>query len=110
MTEQVLVDNVVEILGRPYSIRCAEAEVDLLQQAAEYLNKKMREVQESGKTANTEKIAIIAALNIVHDYLQVDQQKHHFMSKINQKIAYLQNKLDAAINHALQNELVYASD
>ena len=32
------VNTTIEILGKPYSIRCEEHEVALLQQAAEYLH------------------------------------------------------------------------
>lgn len=109
MTNQP-VNSTIEILGKPYPVRCLESELPSLQEAAQYLNDKMTEIQSSGKAINLERIAIIAALNITHQFLQLDQQKSSFMVKMNQKITHLQDKLDAAINKALQTELVYTTE
>lgn len=103
------VSSMIEILGKPYPIRCLETELESLKQAADYINKKMREIQETGKALNLERVAIMAALNIAHDFLQLDQQKEGVMSKINQRISRLQEKLDAAINPQ-QTELVYTTE
>lgn len=67
------VNTTIEILGKPYPIKCLESELQGLQQAAQYLHEKMTEVQESGKAINLERIAIITALNIAYEFLQVDQ-------------------------------------
>jgi cell division protein ZapA len=101
------VNTTIEILGKLYPIKCEESELSFLQQAAEYLNQKMNEVKESGKVINLERIAIITALNLAHQFLQLDQQKSHHMNKINQHISKLQDKLDATINQSLQTELIY---
>ena len=109
MTDKV-VSTTIEILGKLYPIRCPESEVKSLQLAADYLNKKMREVQESGKAINLERIAIITALNIANQFLQVDQQKSTVMDKINKKIAQLQDKLDSSMHPKLQTELIYTTE
>lgn len=105
MTDKT-VSTTIEILGKPYPIRCPESELPALQQAAKYLHQKMSEVQESGKAINLERIAIITALNITYEFLQGDQQKTSIASKINQRIMHLQEKLDTTINKALQTELL----
>jgi cell division protein ZapA len=104
------VNTIVEILGKPYPIRCPESELQSLQEAADYLNRKMAEIQESGKVINLERIAIITALNIAHQFLQMDQQKDTLMSKINQRISTLQDKLDTAIKKPMQTELIYVTE
>jgi len=109
MTDKII-NTTIEILGKFYSIRCPESELNSLQLAAQHLNKKMTEVQDSGKAINLERIAIIAALNIANEFLQLDQQKSSLMGKINQRISSLQDKLDSAINKTLQTELVYTAD
>lgn len=100
------VSTTIEILGKPYPIRCPESELQALQQAARYLHEKMLEVQESGKAINLERIAIITALNITYEFLQVDKQKTNITTKINQHIMHLQEKLDTTFNKALQTELL----
>lgn len=100
----------IEILGKMYPVRCAEDEMAALQKAAEFLNKQMLDVQESGKAINLERIAIISALNITYQFLQLDTEKTSLVSKINQKIVNLQNKLDNALNRTQQAELVYTTE
>lgn len=59
----------VAIMGREFRVACPENEKHSLQEAAAYLDRKMREIRESGKVIGVERIAIMAALNITHDYL-----------------------------------------
>ncbi|HLB42949.1 MAG TPA: cell division protein ZapA [Gammaproteobacteria bacterium] len=98
------VNTTIEILGKTYSIRCLESELKSLQQAAVLLSQKMAEVQNSGKAINLERIAIITALNITHQFLLEDQQKSTVMDKIKQHIVLLQDKLDRAIHNTSQQE------
>lgn len=100
----------IEILGKQYPVRCHESDVPALQKAAEYLNNQMLEVQESGKVINLERIAIISALNITHEFLQLNTTQTSFVGKVNQHIASLQNKLDTAMGRALQTELIYTTE
>ncbi len=102
-----IINTTIEILGKFYSVRCPELELESLQQAARYLNDKMTEVQESGKAINLERIAIITALNIACQFLQADQKKNSLTDKINQHISLLQAKLDAVIGKPVQTELIY---
>ena len=59
----------VSILGREYRVACKESERDELIQAVQYLDKRMREIRDGGKIAGTERIAVMAALNITHELL-----------------------------------------
>ncbi len=59
----------VSILGREYRVACKESERDELMQAVQYLDRRMREIRDSGKIAGTERIAVMAALNITHELL-----------------------------------------
>lgn len=59
----------VTIMGREFRVACPEEEREGLLQAVSYLDRKMREIRDSGKVIGLERIAIMAALNITHDYL-----------------------------------------
>ena len=59
----------VTIMGREFRISCPEDEKAGLMQSVNFLDKKMREIREGGKVIGIERIAIMAALNIAHDYL-----------------------------------------
>ncbi len=105
-----ITSTTIEILGKPYPIRCPATEVNSLQQAAELLNQKMLEVQESGKAINIERIAIISALNIAHEFLQTTQQKTSVLSNITQRLTQLQDKIDRVINDTVPAEMIYTTE
>lgn len=106
MTDKV-VNASISILGKIYPIRCPESELKSLQEAADHLNEKMLEVQDSGQVINFERIAIITALNITHQFLQQTQQKNNLVNKISHHITRLQEKLDIAVNKTAQTDLLY---
>jgi len=102
------VTTTIEVLGKLYPIRCQESEVASLQQAAEYLDTKMLEVQNSGKILGLDRIAIITALNIAHQLLHTEQQKTGYMNKLNQRLADLQKKMDQAMQTTMPLEPAYS--
>jgi cell division protein ZapA len=59
----------VAIMGREFRVACPEEEKESLLHAVAFLDRKMREIRDQGKVIGLERIAIMAALNITHDYL-----------------------------------------
>src|SRR5690242_8064392 len=59
----------VSIMGRDFRINCPDDEREELLKAVTYLDKKMREIRDSGKVIGSERVAIMAALNITHELL-----------------------------------------
>jgi len=59
----------VSIMGREFRVSCSDEEYDALMTAVSYLDRKMREIRDSGKVIGVERIAIMAALNIAHELL-----------------------------------------
>jgi cell division protein ZapA len=59
----------INLLGREFRVGCPEGEERQLQGSVDYLNRKMKEVRDTGKVAGNERIAIMAALNIAHETL-----------------------------------------
>ena len=55
----------VNLLGKKYQVSCQEDEVALLEKSAKYLNKKMGEIRDSGRVVGLDRIAVMAALNII---------------------------------------------
>lgn len=64
----------VEIMGRAYKVACADEERAGLLQAVGFLDERMNSIKSSGKVANAERIAVMAALNIAHELLQLRNQ------------------------------------
>ncbi len=59
----------VSIMGREFRVSCTDDEYEALMSAVSYLDRKMREIRDSGKVIGVERIAIMAALNIAHELL-----------------------------------------
>ncbi len=60
----------VSILGRDLKIACKEDEREELGEAVTFLDRRMREIRDAGKVSGTERIAVMAALNIAHELLR----------------------------------------
>jgi cell division protein ZapA len=60
----------VTILGREFKVACRESERSELMEAVAYLDRRMREIRDAGKVSGTDRIAVMAALNIAHDLLR----------------------------------------
>lgn len=88
----------VTILGRAYRIACEPGEREALLQAVAYLDGKMAEIKKIGKTAGTERIAVMAALNIAHELLSTRVGGGELdMGHAKKRIASLEAQLDAAL-------------
>ena len=86
----------VAIMGREFRIACPEDEKEGLLQAVSFLDRKMREIRETGKVIGLERIAIMAALNITHDYLSARPPAAD-EGAARAKLEHLHKLLDAAL-------------
>jgi cell division protein ZapA len=59
----------INLLGREFRVACPEGEERSLMASVDYVNRKMKEVRDTGKVVGNERIALMAALNIAHEYL-----------------------------------------
>lgn len=57
----------ISLLGREFRVACPEGEEARLMAAVDHLNRKLKEVRDTGKVTGNERIAIMAALNIAHE-------------------------------------------
>jgi len=72
MTEEAAADDPavtldVALLGRDYKVACRESEREELLEAVAFLDRRMREIRDGGKITSSERIAVMAALNIAHE-------------------------------------------
>ncbi|MDD3762486.1 MAG: cell division protein ZapA [Nevskiales bacterium] len=61
----------VRIMGKEYSVLCPVEEHEALVKSADYLNERMTTIRRRGKALGTEKIAVMAALNIARELLEL---------------------------------------
>lgn len=93
----------VKILDRELRVACPEDERTELLDAVAYLDKKMREIQDAGKVASVERIAIMAALNIAHELLTTRLGAGFDMSEFKRRMDSMQATIDSVL--AEQNQL-----
>ena len=88
----------VTILGEEYLISCPPDEESSLQESAELLDKRMRGIRASGKVMNSERIAVMAALNLSNELLLQQQQTTSESGKIDAQLRSLRLKIETALN------------
>ena len=88
----------VTILDKEYVVGCAEDEREALFTTVEFLNDKMREQRDSGKVIGSERIAVMAALNIAHEYLEYRRRHESLSSDIGDSIDRISDKVDSALS------------
>ena len=92
----------VEILDKEYRIACEESEKEALLASARYLDEKMRDVKSTGKVVGSERVAVVAALNISHELLQQKFADHDRDKLIRQRLEGLQERIEGALDESPQ--------
>ena len=59
----------IRILEREYQFSTPPDEEEKLISAAKFLNQRMKEIRDGGRVVGTERIAVMAALNLAHELL-----------------------------------------
>jgi len=87
----------ITILGRSYKVACEDGERDALTRTAAYLDGKMSEIRKAGKISGTERIAVMAALNIAHELLTTKLGGGFDIGEAKRRIAAVEAKLDMVL-------------
>ena len=87
----------ISILGRNYKIACEEGERAALLEAVAYLDGKMGEIKSAGKVSGTDRIAVMAALNIAHEFLSTKLGSGFDIGQAKRRILLIEAKLDEAL-------------
>lgn len=102
----------IHILDKEYLIACADDERHDLQRSADYLDKKMREIRDSGKIIGSDRIAVMAALNISHELLTQNNTAaakaptgENIDKTVSTRIRSIQEKIDDALYRSRQLEI-----
>jgi cell division protein ZapA len=95
----------IHILDKEYRVSCPPEEREALMVSASYLGKKMKEIRDSGKVIGTDRIAVMAALNITHELLKTRSENASQNDTLGTRIRSLQNKIDAALHESKQIDL-----
>lgn len=93
----------ITLMGRQYRVACTDEEQEGLLKAVDFLNKRMQAVRDNGKVIGQERIAIMAALNIAHEFLTTKVGGGFDIAEIKRRMAGMETVIDRALSE--QDEL-----
>lgn len=86
----------VVIFDKTYRIESPTEEQETLKQAAKYLDEKMKEIRQAARGLESERVAVLAALNICHEMFE-NKKQSDMAQKIGQALQILTGKIDKAL-------------
>ena len=92
----------IEILDKEYTISCPPGEKQDLLESARILNERLREVRGGGKVIGTERMAVMTALNVIHEYNLLKKTR----VEVDDTLDRLRGKLSEAISRREQAEAI----
>jgi cell division protein ZapA len=107
----------ITLLGKEYRVACPPEEESALRQAVDHVDGKMREIAEKTRSNAAERIAVMAALNIAHEFLLLQNRppeaapapdhRHDEgldIGEVKRRIGHMEAELDAVL--ASQDRLI----
>ncbi len=90
----------VTILEKEYTVACNDVEREALYKSVEFLNSKLKEVKSNGKVVGSERIVVMAALNIVHEYLEYRENNQGVSDEVQDMIKRVQDKISTVLEES----------
>lgn len=87
----------VTILDHEYLIRSDE-DVEQVFKIAEYVNEKLKEINDNTKGLSGKKTTILAALNIASEYFQIQKERDDLLKEIRQRTKALIYNIDSVMS------------
>jgi cell division protein ZapA len=94
----------VRVLEKEYQVACLPEERTDLLDCAELLNRKMREIRDSGNVIGLDRIAVMAGLNLAHELLKIRGQEST-QSELGLKVRQMRERVDSALTKVQRAEL-----
>jgi cell division protein ZapA len=96
----------IHILDKEYMVSCPAGERDALIDSAKYLDARMREIRDSGKVFGTERIAVMTALNVIHELSLHTREKEEYEKAVAETARRLERKVEVALGRRAEQEAV----
>lgn len=88
----------ISILGKELMVACPDGEREALLAAARELDQRMREVQDGGKVIGAERVAVMTALNLVNELLQLRGRVNGVPAELDARLTALNGKIETALH------------
>lgn len=104
MTESSAQIN-IKILEKEYQISCPTSERAALLDSAELLNRKMREIRDTGKVIGLDRIAVMAALNMANELLRSRSRGDFVEGDAKLRLQAMRERVEGALQSTRQLDL-----
>ena len=94
MSEKESATVTVRILEKEYFVSCPQDERADLLDSAEYLNKKMREIRDTGKVVGADRIAVMAALNMANELLRLRKHDTELQGAVSGRVKNMRERVE----------------
>jgi len=84
----------IKILDREFTVGCEPSEREGLLAAAQLLDSRMREIRGSNRMAALDRVAVLAALNLAHEFMQLKNETQSREQSLNRTLGDMNRKLD----------------
>ena len=105
MSEKEPAHVTVRILDKEYFVSCPQEERADLLDSAEYLNKKMREIRDTGKVVGADRIAVMAALNMANELLRLRKMDAELQGAVSGRVKHMRERVENALQRTRQLDL-----
>ncbi len=95
----------IKILEKEYQISCPASERPALIESADLLNRKMREIRDTGKVIGLDRIAVMAALNMANELLRSRSTGEHLEGDAKLRLQAMRERVEGALQTSRQLEL-----
>jgi cell division protein ZapA len=96
---------IVQILDKDYRVACQDGQQNSLLASARFLDQKMREIRGGGRVIGTDRIAVMTALNLAHELLELQRERDQLSESFGRRVKALREKVEVALNEGNQLEL-----
>jgi len=86
----------VRIRNAEYLVQSEDNE-EQVQRIADYVNDKLKEIEEGAEGLSEKRTAILAALDIAGDYFQILKDKEDMLASLRQRTQYLIRSIDSVL-------------
>ena len=95
----------VRILDKEYQVACPANERTNLLDSAEVLNRKMREIRDTGSIVGLDRIAVMAALNMASDLINANARDKELDGGISNRLKIISERVDNVLGSSQQLDL-----
>lgn len=95
----------VRILEKDYHVACPIDERAALLDSAEFLSRKMKEIRDTGKVVGLDRIAVMAALNLANELLNVQRRDTLLDTDVTARVRAMRERVESALERGQQLEL-----